>query len=302
MEKWGFILNPVAGEGRAERLSADIIKHIDRFKPGSTIKRTAYTNHATEIAAEYLKNGFTHVVAIGGDGTVNETARSLVNTDVILGVIPAGVGNDFMQISGFREGFSNKDWSEFFKSEHRPIDVGLCNGNYFFNGMGIGFDAEMTAAATENRIKTGKISKKRYAYFIVKTLLSYKERTMKIVIDDKESAGQCFMTTCSIGRRFAGGFYLTPKALADDGFLDVLKINPLTLLQRLTVLPKVPRGTHLKHKEVDYFTAEKINLVFDHAVSAHLDGELIQSVAFEISLIKGGLNLIINSDGPHYLK
>ena len=302
MEKWGFILNPAAGEGRAEKLSAEIQKHIDSFKPGSTLKRTKYTNHATEIAAEYLKEGYTHIIIIGGDGTVNEAARSLVNTDIVLGVIPAGTGNDFLQISGFREEFSDSDWKEFFSAHHRPIDVGLCNGNYFFNGMGIGFDAEMTAAVTEDRIKTGRISKSKYTYFIVKTLLWYKERIMKFIIDDRESTERSFMTTCSIGRRFAGGFYLTPKAVADDGLLDVLKINPLTLPQRLNILLKVPKGTHLSHRRVDYFTAARLKLEFDHSVSAHLDGELTQSAVFDISLIKGGLNLIVKPEGPHYLE
>ena len=301
MEKWGFILNPAAGEGRAEKLSAEIKQHIDRFKPGSELKRTMYTNHASEIAAEYRDDGYTHIIVIGGDGTVNEAARSLVNTDIILGVIPAGTGNDFMQISGFREDFSDDDWEEFFTAHYRPIDVGLCNGNYFFNGMGIGFDAEMTAAVTEDRIKTGRISKSKYTYYIVKTLLWYKERVMKFIIDNKESSERSFMTTCSIGRRFAGGFFLTPRAVADDGLLDVLKINPLTLPQRLNILLKVPKGTHLSHRRVDYFTAASLTLEFDHSVFAHLDGELVQSEKFDISLIKGGLNLIIKQAGPHYL-
>lgn len=302
MEKWGFILNPVAGDGYAAKLSETVEKNIQKYKPGSIIRRTEYSNHATEIAAEFVGQGCTHIIIVGGDGTVNEAAKVLVKKDIILGVIPAGTGNDFMQISGFNENFSENDWRVFFEAYNRPIDVGMCNGNYFFNGMGIGFDAEMTAAVTEDRIKTGKISKSKYNYFIVKTLLWYKERVMKFIIDGKETSEKSFMTTCSIGRRFAGSFYLTPKAIADDGLLDVLKINPLSLPQRLAILLKVPKGEHLDNKKVDYFTAERLSLKFDHSVAAHLDGELIKSDNFDVSIIPDGLNLIINREGPHYLK
>ena len=301
MEKWGVILNPVAGEGAAEKISDKIIGNIEKYKPGYILYRTEYPGHAAELSKQMLNEGCTHIIVAGGDGTVNEAAGPLVGKDVVFGVIPAGTGNDYMQITGFSESFSEDEWEQFFKSEHRAVDVGLCNGKFFFNGMGIGFDAEMTNAVTEDRIKTGRISKSKYNYFIVKTLLGYKEHLITFFNGGNEVKEQSFMTTCSIGRRYAGSFFLTPEAYADDGLLDVLKIKPLKLLERLSILTKVPSGSHLAHKKVECFKTDKIQLTFTENVPAHLDGELIKDDNFDISIIPGGLKLIYNPEGSHYL-
>ena len=301
MEKWGVILNPVAGEGLADRLSGSIEQKLAEYKPGYLMQRTEYSGHAGILSDYLLDKGCTHIVVIGGDGTVNEAAGNLVGKDVVFGIIPAGTGNDFMQMTGFSESFTDEEWSRFFNADNKPVDVGLCNGRYFFNGMGMGFDAEMTDAVTENRLKTGKISRSKYNYYIIKTLFGYKERKMNLVVNDVETEEQSFMTTCSIGRRFAGNYYLTPKAIVDDGLLDVLKIRPLNIAQRLSILTKVPSGTHLAHKKVDYFTTDKLSLSFEKPVPAHLDGELVKSESFDISIVKGGLNLIYNPNGKHYL-
>jgi len=302
MEKWAFIINPVAGGGHGKKLAGKIEEEIQKYKPGSIVKLTEYPGHAGVLAEELKNQNITHLIAVGGDGTVNETAAVLAGTDIILGVIPAGTGNDFMQISGFPEKFTENDWEIFFSANYRPIDCGMCNGRYFFNGMGLGFDAEMTAAVTEDRQKTGRISKTRYSWFILKTLLFYREKNVNISVNGKNERCRSFMTTCSIGRRFAGGYFLTPKAIADDGLLDVLRIRPMNLFQRLSILLKVPEGTHLGNSRVDYFNAENLVLEFEEEVAAHLDGELLFSKRFEISILPARLNLLIHPGGRAYLK
>ncbi len=300
MAKWGVIINPAAGGGLSDDKRQMIMKKFNRIDDSALIKFTEQPGHATQLAEEMINKGITLIAVAGGDGTFNEAAKAALGHDVTLGVVPTGTGNDFMQISGFSDVFEQFEWDTFLNADVKAIDVGDCNGNPFFNGMGIGFDAEMTAAVTEDRLRTGRISRAKYNYYIVKTLLGYKERELTFTRDGSSTTEKCFMTTCSIGRRFAGNFFLTPKAIADDGLLDVLHINPLKLMKRMTILTQVPKGSHITDPLIQYFRASTLKLTFSQKVAAHLDGELIFSDSFDIRIIPGALKLIYNPDGNHY--
>ena len=238
---------------------------------------------------------------MGGDGTLNEMASSLVDyPQCILGIIPAGTGNDFAQIPGWSERFNQKDWDVFFESNIHPIDVGRCNGNLFFNGMGLGFDAQVAA---ENYIAPGELKqggKGKYIWHILKNLLFFKERKMNITANGEQNKSVCFLNTISIGRRFAGDFFLTPTAYADDGLLDVCMVNKLNLFERLVILLKVPRGEHVSHPKVKYYQSKKIIIEVDSKSAYHLDGELFFDNHFEIDILPGKLNFIYNPSAKHY--
>lgn len=301
-QHWGFILNPIAGDGYSGKQREAVRSMIKKYQPSGELQLTEAPGHATDLAADYIRRGFTHIVVVGGDGTVHEAAQVMVgNPDVALGVISAGTGNDFIQIAGFPDRFGANEWKTLFRGNRVSLDVGTCNGRYFFNGMGLGFDAEMTAAVTAYRERTGHVSKGKYTYFIVKTLLGYREKTMYTGIDGERIKERCFLTTCSIGRRFAGGYYMTPLAIANDGLLDVMRIQPLSLPERLNILLKVPKGSHLGHKKVGYQRTEGLTIELEKETAAHLDGELLFSKKFEIGILPGALNLIYNPEGNHYL-
>ena len=142
--------------------------------------------------------------------------------------------------------------------------------------------------------------KNKYVWHILMTLFFFKERTMSVITDGNESQTECFINTVSIGRRFAGDFYLTPKAIANDGLLDVCMIEKLTLLQRLKILTMVPKGTHVEDKKVNYYTTERIEIAFDREVPFHLDGELHYAKDFNIGIIPKALSVIYNPQGNHF--
>ncbi|MEA3463440.1 MAG: hypothetical protein U9R49_16275, partial [Bacteroidota bacterium] len=102
------------------------------------------------------------------------------------------------------------------------------------------------------------------------------------------------------GRRFAGSFFLTPEAIANDGLLDVCMIRKLNLLQRFKILSMVPKGTHITDKKVDYYQTEKIIVDFGKKVSFHVDGELYFDTTFEVSLLPSALNIIYSPRGKHF--
>jgi diacylglycerol kinase (ATP) len=301
--KWVFIVNPVAGNGFAPTLVGKIEEMSRKLELQADVVYTTKKGHASLLAKQYADNGYTFIIGVGGDGTINEIATPLIcRNDIIVGLIPGGTGNDFIQITGFPARFEEKDWEMFFRHNVIAMDVGQCNGKVFLNGMGLGFDAQVAA---ENYSGPGEVKrggKNKYIWHILKTLLFFREKKMTVLSDGKRSVTDCFINTVSIGRRFAGGFFLTPEAIANDGLLDVCSIKKLTLLQRLSILLMVPKGTHIRDRKVNYYKTEKLLLEFAEKVPFHVDGELYFSDRFEISLLPCALKMIINPQGNHYFK
>jgi len=300
-DKWVFIVNPIAGNNFAITLVPEIEKKIKQFGINGEILLTERKGHASELSKSAAEKGARYIIAVGGDGTFNEVARSLINNkDVAAGIIPAGSGNDYCQIPGFPNRLTEKEWEVIFGKNVISQDVGMVNGTIFLNGLGIGFDAEVAA---QNYTEDGKVRKggaDKYIWHIVKTLLFFREKRMIVISDGNRHETDCFMNTISIGRRFAGSFFITPKAIANDGLLDVCSIRKLNLFHRFRLLLKVPKGTHVTDKRVNYFTSSSIDLEFPEEVPYHVDGELFFARIFNIRIIPGGLNVIYNPGGAHY--
>lgn len=302
-EKWAFIVNPTAGNGFANNLIPKLEEMISKHNANAEIKLTESSGHASVLSDLYHERGFNKIIGVGGDGTINEIARPLINKkDVTLGIIPAGTGNDFIQILGFPARFTDNEWDILFAARSRPMDAGRVNGKIFLNGMGLGFDAEVAA---ENYIEPGKVKKggaHKYIWHIVKTLLFFNEKRMITTEDNKKVESNCFINTVAIGRRFAGGFFLTPEAVADDGLLDVCSIKKLNLLQRFNLLLKVPGGRHITNRKVNYYKTTGLDLEFSEVVPFHVDGELNFAEKFKIEIIPAALNFIYNPDGNHFFR
>lgn len=298
--RWAFIVNPVAGNGHALKTELEIKKQVKLRNLTAEFVRSKEKGHASQLAAELAQKGYTYVVAVGGDGTLNEVARSLVgHPECTLGIVPSGTGNDFATILGLSPDFSQADWDVFFEARVQKLDVGSCNGNYFFNGMGLGFDAQV---ASENYTSSGELKQVRgnYLWHILKNLLFFKAQKMQITLNGEPKEKFSFLNAVGIGRRYAGGYYLTPKATADDGLLDVCMVDPVNILQRLTILLKVPKGAHLSHPKVHYYQTEKLSIELDHKAAYHLDGELFFADSFNIEIHPGKIRTIFNPGQIHY--
>ncbi|RLD65178.1 MAG: hypothetical protein DRJ29_13175 [Bacteroidetes bacterium] len=301
-EKWCFIVNPTAGAGFGKELLPELEKQLANRSLDATILVTERHDHAIELSKQSLENGCSHIIGVGGDGTMNEVARPLIGQkQVTTGLIPAGTGNDFNQILGFPDRFSQEHWDTFFQQSTIEMDVGKVNGLYFLNGIGLGFDAQV---ASKNYVEPGEVvksgGKSKYLWHIISTLLFYKEGKATISSRDQKKETDCFMNTIAIGRRFAGSFLLTPEAIANDGLLDVCMIRKLNLLQRFKILSMVPKGTHIADRKVDYYQTDKILVDFGKKVPFHVDGELYFDTTFEVGILPSALNIIYNPEGEHF--
>jgi len=299
--KWVFIINPVAGGGFASKYVATLQEKINEYNISAELVFTERKGHATELATQYIKKDFRYIIGVGGDGTLNEISKSLIhNDDTVMGIVPAGTGNDFIQILGFPDRFEDKHWEIFFAKNTIAMDVGSVNNLTFINGMGLGFDAEVAAQnyTGEDTIKQG--DKNKYIWHILKTLFFFREKRMTVLSDGNQHETDCFINTISIGRRFAGGFLLTPTAIANDGLLDVCSIKKLSLGQRLKILLKVPKGTHIEDRRVNYYQTDHIILEFTNEVPFHVDGELNFASKFEVKVLPAAINTIYNPEGKHF--
>jgi YegS/Rv2252/BmrU family lipid kinase len=299
--KWGFIVNPTAGNHFGEKYLQEINSIIQKRKIVAEILETKHKGHATELAETFYNQGFRNIVAVGGDGTINEVAQFLMHKeDAVLGVISAGTGNDMVQILGFPNRFEDKDWDAFLEKNVIAMDLGLCNGHIFLNGMGLGFDAEVAA---QNYLPDGEIKRggsDKYLWHILKTLLLFKEKVFKLQVNNKFEQKTSFMTTISIGRRFAAKYFITPTAIANDGLFDVCRVKKLNLLQRVKIFTQVPTGSHIHNKNVDYFQTNKLSIEFENRVPYHLDGELYYDTKMEVEVLPKKIQVIYNANGNHF--
>ena len=302
-----FVVNPAAGKGRAEK------EYLPKIQQAVKKERVSYEIHRTINIGEgetYIRRLLTErkdpteiyrFYGCGGDGTLNEVVNGIVDfPNVEAAFIPAGTGNDFVQVTGFHDRMTENDWELFFRKQVIPMDAGLVNGMIFINGMGLGFDAQVAAENYSGPGVVKKGGKHKYIWHIIKTILFFREKRMTASYGGSRTETDCFINTVSIGRRFAGGFLLTPGALANDGLLDVCSIKRLNLIQRLKLFMKVPKGEHIKDKKVFYFQTNGMTIEFPGKVPFHVDGELNFSERFDISIMPGALNIIYNPDGNHF--
>ncbi len=186
-KKWVFIINPIAGNGFAISLVDKLKEMVRKYDLRAEMVYTAKKGHATTLSSQYAENGYSYIIGVGGDGTINEIAAPLISKkNVVTGLIAGGTGNDFIQITGFPDRFEEKDWEMFFKLNVIPMDVGQCNGKIFLNGMGLGFDAQVAA---ENYTEPGEVKrggKNKYIWHILKTLLFFKEKKMIVISEGKQ--------------------------------------------------------------------------------------------------------------------
>ena len=299
--RWGFIINPVAGNGYAATLIPSIEQHANRNKIDYEIVQTEYHEHERKLAHDLAVKGYNIIIAVGGDGTINQVVTGLLDNghDVMVGVIPAGSGNDIAPMLGFTARFNEHDWDILFARNCIHMDVGICNGHYFVNGLGLGIDAEIAVSKFENAARK-KEKLTSYLKHIIKTIVTFKEKTVTVISGEEETSGMCLIHTVGNGRRFGGGYYLTPEAIANDGRFDICAVSQLSLLERLVLFTRVPKGSHIKSAKVNYYKTDRILLQFNEKQPYHLDGEIYYDNQFTINILPRKLLMIYNPNGNHY--
>jgi len=267
-----LVLNPTAGKGKA---GAELI-HLRRLFSRKEIELEVFLTDAPGSARRFVEglsiDDDTTILAAGGDGTVHEVAEALLEREHgRLGVLPLGSGNDYAALMGV-PGKVEDAIDAIIDGTDAKWDVGQVGPYTFVNTVGFGF----SAAVSYHSIKTGMLrGMARYGLAIARAYIAYRPISMQL--DGTKLNGRVPMTLMEvgIGNRCGGGFHLTPKALPDDGLLDVCVVKALSRFEIPILLPRGVRGGHLGHRKVFYQQLPSFRLVSESDQLIHVDGDVV---------------------------
>lgn len=291
-KKISFIINPKSGTQSKEQILHLLDEKLDQTKYAKEVVYTEYAGHAVEIAAQKAKEGVHAVVAIGGDGTINEIARSLVHTKTALGIIPCGSGNGLarhLQIS-----MEPKKAIEIINEGIMDvIDYGKINNVPFFCTCGVGFDAFVS-------LKFAKAGRRGPLTYLEKTLLEslkYQPETYELETEDGTLKYKAFLIACGNASQYGNNAYIAPQATLTDGLLDVTILEPFTVLDVPALSFQLFNKTIDQNSRIKTFRCQTLRIHRTKPGVVHFDGDpMMMGENIDVKVIKEGLQVII----PHY--
>ncbi len=289
-----IILNPMADMGNAWRIARDL-RSITEQHGGVDWSGTVYPGHAIELSKQAGEQGYDRVIAMGGDGTVHEVVNGLMQVSEekrpVLGVVPAGSGNDFAHAIGVPQ---EADHALVRALEGNPntVDLGLMidehgKKEYFDNTLGIGFDTVVTIRSHQLPVLRGFLM---YLTAVIQTImLNHNAVKMQIATEEQNWEQSNLLLTLCNGPREGGGFMMAPEAKVDDGILHYAMIKNVSRPMMFRLIPEVMKGTHGNFKQVTMGSCKTMTVGADRPMYIHADGEIysgfgtnIRKVTFEV--------------------
>jgi len=280
-KKIRFITNPFSGTKSKAKLKETIEENLNLADFDFEICYTDYPRHATQLSAEARDMGYYAVIAVGGDGTINEVASALKGSETALGIVPFGSGNGFSYHLGIRRDVVT---AIQIINDHNTnlIDTGSANGRFFINVAGLGLDATVA-------FKT-KLNKKRgfIPYFIntLKESIGFRFMKLRISTNDSVMDGEYGMAVIANGSMYGYDFAVAPAAILDDGLFDIILVRKTQIFRYFLLVPRMLNKTFHKSPLVQYFKTSKITIEStDGTPYFHVDGEGFEaenSITFEV--------------------
>ena len=263
-----FVVNPISGGKRKKGFEKRAREGLDASLYDAEFVFSEYAGHANQLGKKAVKDGFELVVAVGGDGTVNEIASALNGTETALGIIPEGSGNGLALYLGIplNERAAVRRLNRF---ETTTIDSGIINGLAFFNMAGIGFDASVSDRFANDNIR-GPIG---YLKAVVSEISTYKPKRYVLDIDGQVLEREAFMISVANSPQYGNNAYVAPQASVTDGLLDVCIIHRFPLYTIPMMLFHLFNKTADQSDYVEIVPGKKIRIEREAADAVHVDGE-----------------------------
>ena len=265
-----FIVNPTSGKSSKRKKFAEFSRQISAT-PSYQFIESEYPGHARELASQE-KNDYQTIVAVGGDGTINEVASGILGSNATLGIIPMGSGNGLAHHLGIPQ-----DCTEALtlieSGQPKPIDIIYVNDRIVINVGGLGFDGHV-AKLFNNTAKRGLVS---YMTLIFRELIKYKEFDYGVIADNIRSTGKAFIIAIANGSEFGNRFKVAPEANHNNGKLTLVIIRKPPLFKLFRLFIKGYQGQLKPSKYYQNYLLENAELSFSNTV-AHVDGEIDESV------------------------
>jgi diacylglycerol kinase (ATP) len=302
--RYFVIVNPVCGRGLGERSIPSIKTRLKKAGVDFTLVRTERVWHAAELAEQAVRDGYDVIVSVSGDGTMNETlnwimkARNEIGSQVVLGVISIGTGNDFSSGMGIPTDLEHS-LESLLAGKRKRIDIGFAkggdypNGRYFGNGVGIGFDAAVGTAAAKVRWTRGLPA---YLIGVIATVfLYYTPPKVCIELDDEQINEYSLMVSIMNGKRMGGGFQMAPDSRSDDGYFNLCICETASKARIFDLIPYFLKGTQEGQPEIKMRRAKKVTVTaLQGDFHAHADGEILcyNGKSLSMELLAASLEII----------
>lgn len=284
-----FIINPISGGKDKKKIPGLIDMYIDKTKFDYRISFTERVEHAYMLSKAAVKEGYDIVVAVGGDGTVNEVAKGIVHTKTLLGIIPFGSGNGLARTLKIPLK-TIKAINTINEGNHILIDSATLNSKMFFNMAGSGFDAEISNEFAGDK-KRGLFGYVKAAF---QQIRKYKAKEYRLDIDGKEYVRKAFILSIANSSQYGNDAHIAPHADVRDGILDLVIVRPfhfakLPLLAIYMFINKADKTSY-----TEYFKGKKIIIQRENNAAIHLDGEpCMEQKDLHIEILPLSLNVIV---------
>jgi diacylglycerol kinase (ATP) len=292
-----FIVNQVSGNGKGMKVWMEIERLLQAKQVNYRVFFTERPKHATEIAKDLVKNNEAEiVVAIGGDGTIHDVANGLIGSNVTLGCIPAGSGNDFSRgLIGSVD--HKKALDQILSGKGRKIDIARINHECCLTVVGIGFDGKVAKTTDESKHKkwlnSVGLGNLTYVFSFIQVLFHYQPTNLHLTIDEKRIAlSNVWLIAVANFPFYGGGMAICPEARCDDGMLDICVVHNISRWKLLRVFPHVFKGKHVIHPAVTMFSGKQIEIHSDSPLIIHGDGEIIGETPVKIMIEEDALHVI----------
>ncbi|HUG82194.1 MAG TPA: diacylglycerol kinase family protein [Bryobacterales bacterium] len=305
------ILNPRAAGGRAAkhwpRIARILAARLGAVEP----RFTTHPGHATQLVRRALMDGSDLVIVVGGDGTINEAANGFLSDDepinpaARLGIIPLGTGGDFQRTLRLPSDFEQAA-NVVTGGNVLPIDVGVAhftgpNGRpaerYFVNLVSFGMGGAVSVRAKNFLTPLG--GKIAFLYATLAVFLTYRAKQVRLTLDGEPLPHELSITNVAIGngRFHGGGMHPCPRALLDDGLLEVTTIDHLNMFELIRDLPVLYSDDIYKHPKVNHYRAKTVLAEASDTTLIELDGEAVGSLPLEARILPRCLPVLVNTEG-----
>ncbi|MBR6117480.1 MAG: diacylglycerol kinase family lipid kinase [Paludibacteraceae bacterium] len=293
MKNIAFIINPISGaketQNAKKKLPKLIMQTLDMEQWLPNIVFTEYAGHATELAYQYARMGFDAVVAVGGDGTINEVARGLKDTKTALGIIPMGSGNGFARHLNISIR-PQKALEMLNHSEPIAVDYGLANGKLFVSTCGTGFDA----VVADNFAGSNKRGFMTYLQNTLKVAWSYHPQTYHIVGDGLDVTHKAFLITFANANQWGYEALIAPKASLQDGKMDIMLMSSHAILGSASLALRLFTGSIDNSYFMDTLRAKEVTLEREEKAPFHIDGDPVEMEKdIHIKIVPDGLRVLV---------
>ena len=287
-----FIINPISGNHSKDEIPKIIEARLDKELFDYELRMTEYAGHAAEIAYECTEEGRDIVVAVGGDGTVNEVARSLTHSNTALGIIPCGSGNGLARHLCLPMD-TKKSIDIINACKIEAFDYGVINGQPFFCTCGMGFDAFISLKFAE----AGKRGPITYVENVLKEGLKYKPETYEVEDESGAKKYKAFLIACANASQYGNNAYIAPGATMKDGEMDVIIMEPFNALDAPQLAADLFMKTLGNNSKIKTFRAKNIHIHRKEPGAIHFDGDpMMMDTDIDVHIEHEGIKILTNPE------